>query len=70
MRIDRVKFAILIAKRDVTLKRLAADAGLSRITVSNVKCGKSCSLATVTALAKALGCTTSDLLVNDQKRDI
>ena len=55
MRIDRVAFAAALARKDLTVKRLAELSGLSRITVSYVKCGKTCSEDTARKLAAVLG---------------
>lgn len=56
MRIDRIKFVALIAKKDLTLTELARNSGLSRQTLSCVKQGKRCSPETANKIAKAL-CT-------------
>ena len=53
--IDRVKFAAALAKKNMNLKELAEKSGVSRVTVSAVKCGKSCSEKTGRALAAILG---------------
>ena len=55
MRIDRVVFATALAKKDITCKRLAELTGLSRVTITNVKTGKSCSKDTAEKLAAVLG---------------
>lgn len=55
MRVDRIKLVAEMAKRDLTATRLAELTGLSRITVSCVKNGKSCSKETAEKLAAILG---------------
>ena len=55
MRIDRIKIVTEMAKRDLTATRLAELAGISRITVSYVKNGKSCSKETAEKLMAILG---------------
>ena len=55
MRIDRVKFAAALARKDLTVKQVAELSGVSRVTVSSVKTGKSCSQATADKLARVLG---------------
>ena len=55
MRIDRVKFAAALARADLNVMQLAERAGLSRVTVSSVKTGKSCSKETADKLAAVLG---------------
>lgn len=61
MRIDRVKFAAALARADLTVNQLAKLAGLSRVTVSSVKTGKSCSRDTAGRLAAILG---NDIIEN------
>lgn len=55
MRIDRVKFAAALARKDLTVKQVAELSGVSRVTVSSVKTGKSCSQDTAEKLARVLG---------------
>lgn len=55
MRIDRIAFAAAIARRDISCKRLAELSGVSRVTITNVKTGKSCSKETAEKLAAILG---------------
>lgn len=55
MRVDRVKIAAEMARRDLNSKRLAELTGLSRMTISTVKNGKSCSKDTAEKLAAVLG---------------
>lgn len=62
MRIDRAKFAAELARKDMNVKRLAERSGISRVTVSSVKCGKTCAQKTVEAIANALGVKTSDII--------
>lgn len=55
MRIDRVKFAAALARADLTVKQVAELSGVSRVTISGVKTGKSCSKDTADKLARVLG---------------
>lgn len=55
MRIDRVEFAAALARKDLTVKQLAELSGISRVTISSVKSGKSCSKDTANKLARVLG---------------
>ncbi len=64
MRIDKVKLITEMAKRDLTQKRLAELSGVSRSTISYIRCGKSCSDAIGHKLAVALGVEIEDLLEN------
>ena len=43
MRIDRIKLTTELVRRDMTQKKLAELAGISRATVNYIKAGKSCS---------------------------
>lgn len=60
MRIDRVAFAAEMARKDINCKRLTELSGVSRVTVTAVKGGKSCSKETAEKLAAVLG---RDILV-------
>ena len=62
MRIDRVKFATELARADLNVKRLAERAGVSRVTITSVKGGKSCSRATAEKIAAGLGVCVQDIL--------
>lgn len=42
MRIDRIKLVTELAKRDWTITKLAELSGVSRVTISYIKQGKSC----------------------------
>lgn len=55
MRIDRVAFAAALARADLTCKQLAERSGVSRVTITSVKSGKSCSRETGEKLAAVLG---------------
>ena len=55
MRIDRVKFAAALARADLTVKQVAELSGVSRVTVSSVKNGKTCSKDTADKLTRVLG---------------
>ncbi len=62
MRIDRVKFATELARADLNIKQLAERAGLSRVTITSVKGGKSCSKTTAEKLAAGLGINIRDIV--------
>lgn len=55
MRIDRVAFAAALARRDINQKQLAELSGVSRVTITAVKSGKTCSEDTARKLAAVLG---------------
>lgn len=48
-------------KRDITQKQLAEMCGLSRVTVSSIVCGRSCSVNACYKIAQALGMELEDL---------
>ena len=62
MRIDRVKLIAEMARRDVTSTRLAEAAGVSRVTVSALRCGKTCTAETAGRIARALGVDVTDIM--------
>lgn len=55
MRIDRVKLVAELARQDMTQKRLAELAGVSRATINYIRGGKSCSDEVGRRIAQALG---------------
>ena len=61
MRIDRIKLAAAMIHADLNVKTLAERAGLSRVTVTSIKTGKSCSQTTAEKLAAGLGVAVSDI---------
>lgn len=64
MRIDRVKFAAELARADLKVNDLAERSGVSRVTITAVKNGKSCSSATAEKLAAGLGVDVSAIVSN------
>lgn len=62
MRIDRIKFVLELTKQDMTLVELSKRSGVNRVTLSNIKCGKSCKDENVIKIAKALNVKVEDLL--------
>ena len=62
MRIDRVKFVSEITKQNMTLLELSAKSGVNRVTLSNIKCGKSCRDDIGQKIAQALNVKVQDLL--------
>lgn len=61
MRIDRGKLAAILRTRDITQTQLAEKACISRMTVSNVLCGRSCSTETAQKVADALQIPVEDI---------
>ena len=64
MRIDRVKFVTALARADLNVKDLAERAGVSRVTVTSVKNGKSCCRETAEKRAAGLGVCIGDIVSN------
>jgi len=62
MRIDRVKLAAELARRDMTQKRLAELSGVSRATINYVRAGKTCTDEVGQRIAKALGIKAEDII--------
>lgn len=62
MRIDRIKLISEMARKDLTNIRLAEKAGVSRVTVSAVRCGKACAPATAGKIAAALGLPVESII--------
>lgn len=68
MRIDRVKLIAEMARQEIRVKELAEKAGISRMTVSAMRCGKSCAENSVKHVARALGVPVESLL-EDRKEE-
>lgn len=64
MRIDRVKLVTELTRQDMTQKKLAELAGISRATVNYIKCGKNCSDEVGIKIAAALNVPIELLLEN------
>ena len=61
-RIDRAQIAAAMARADLTGQQLADRSGVSRVTITAVRSGKSCSQETARKLAAILG---PDILVQE-----
>lgn len=55
MRVSRVGFAAALAAADLNIKQLSEQSGVSRVTITAVKSGKSCSPETAAKLVAVLG---------------
>lgn len=62
MRIDRVKLAAELARRDMTQKKLSELSGVSRATINYVRGGKSCTDEVGRKIAKALGLEVAEII--------
>lgn len=65
MRIDRVKLIAEMARRDMTVNKLTELSGLSRVTITGVRGGKTCSTDTAAKLAKGLNVPISEILESE-----
>ena len=68
MRVDRVKLIAEMARQEIKSLELAEKAGISRMTVSAMRCGKSCTENSVQHVARALGVPVESLL-EDRKEE-
>ena len=62
MRIDRLKFVTELTKQDLTIIELSKRSGVNRVTLSNIKCGKSCREDIAQEVAKALNVDLEKLI--------
>lgn len=62
MRIDREKFTVLLLRKSMTAKQVAAAAGISNTSIYNVKNGMRCSNQMGSKIARALGVDVSEIL--------
>ena len=62
MRIDRIKHTTELVRREMTQKKLAELAGISRATVNYIKAGKSCSEEIGQKIARALKIDVTEIL--------
>ena len=62
MQIDRIKLIAEMARQRITLKELSEKSGISRVTITAVRGGKSCQTATGKCIAAALGVDITELL--------
>ena len=62
MKIDRVKLIAEMARQRMTVKRLAELSGASRVTITSIRSGKSCSDLVGKAIARALGVDVADII--------
>jgi putative transcriptional regulator len=62
MRLCRIRLVTELATRNMTSRTLAAQAGVSRATVSAIKNGRSCSPETAAKIAAALNTSIENLL--------
>ena len=62
MRIDRIKFVVELTKQELTLVDLSKKIGVNRVTLSNIKNGKSCRDDIAYKVANGLGVSIKDLI--------
>lgn len=62
MRIDAIKLTTELMRQDMTQKKLAEKAGVSRTTINYIKGGKKCSEEVGKKIAKALGVDVTEII--------
>lgn len=62
MRISREKLAVFLIRAGLNGERLAEKAGLSRWTITAVRCGKSCGQESAERIARALGVDVTEIM--------
>lgn len=62
MRVDRVKLIAEMARQEIKVYELAEKAGISSLTITAMRGGKSCSENSVKHVAKALGISIESLM--------
>lgn len=65
MRIDRVKLITEMAKKNINTLELAEKSGVSRVTITAIRSGKTCRNATGICIANALNVSINDLLEDE-----
>lgn len=61
MRIDRIKLITEMARQNLKVKQLADLAGVSRMTITAVRSGKSCNNNSALRIARALGVDIAEI---------
>lgn len=62
VRIDRVSLIAEMARKNISCNQLVGLSGVSRVTITAARSGKSCSRETVEKLAAGLGVPVSDII--------
>lgn len=62
MRADRIKLISEMARRDMTVNELAKISGISRVTITSIRTGKTCTPTTLAKLAAGLGVDPAELV--------
>lgn len=64
MRIDRKKLILAMLEKNHNVLQLAKASGISRVTISSIRSGKSCSPVTAKKIAAALNVPIENLIEN------
>lgn len=67
MRIDRVKLIAEMARQEIKSQELAEKAGISRMTITAMRCGKSCAENSAKHVARALGVPVEALMMDKEE---
>lgn len=62
MRVDRVKLIAEMARQNIRVNDLAEKAGISRVTITAMRGGKSCNKNSALHIARALGLDVVDII--------
>lgn len=62
MRIDRVKLIAEMARQNLKVQELAELAGVSRMTITAIRGGKSCNKNSALHIARALGVDVTEIM--------
>lgn len=65
MRIDREKFTVMLLRKNMTAKQVAAAAGVSNTSIYNVKNGMRCSDCMGQKIAAALGVPVESIVAKE-----
>ena len=69
MRIDNAKLAYELRRRKINQNMLSEKSGVSRITISNILCGKSCASVTAEKIARTLDIPVEKLVETEHNHE-
>ena len=67
VRIDRVGLIAEMARKNMSCNQLVELSGVSRVTITAVRTGKSCSMKTAEKLAAGLGVSVADIIETETR---
>lgn len=66
MYVNRVKLIAEMASQKIKVYELAEKAGISRMTITAMRCGKSCSKKSIDFVAQALGVDPLEIMEQEE----